>query len=262
MVVTTVPSSMEDETFVPAQEWMRSVLPEGIPVGESTLISGPGGSGKPLVGLAVVDSWLRAGGSAVVLLTNSDAEFVTETMATLYDADLDDHGERLAWIDFDPTLEPHVKAMAETADAVRGNLVDPAVWQRALDAALSRTPETDPGTLVFGPALNLFLFSPTYGDAMVDTLVETVSAPDDATYLFSVSTSAFRDRIASVESAADTLLMTRREEGTLYLRGERAASVDIVTEEVAVPFTSDEIGQVKSVAEETRDSIIPTIKGL
>ncbi len=32
------------------QDWFNKLLPEGLPVPSSTIISGPGGSGKPLIG--------------------------------------------------------------------------------------------------------------------------------------------------------------------------------------------------------------------
>lgn len=43
--------------------WLDSLLPEGMAVPSSTVISGPGGTGKPLVEFAFVAAWLRAGGS-------------------------------------------------------------------------------------------------------------------------------------------------------------------------------------------------------
>lgn len=239
---------------------MESVLPEGIPVGETTLISGPGGSGKPLIGFSVIDSWLAAGGSVVVLLTNSGAEFVVETMRALYDTDLDAHGDRVVWVDFDPEMAPTVDAVDRSATAIRANLVAPDVWNHTLEAALERAPETDLGTLVFGSALNLFLFSPTYGESMVEEFVELANTSGGPTRLFSVSTSAFESEIAAVEDAADTVLLTRMDDMTLYLRGDRSDSVPLREAEVTVPFTPEDIRRIKSVAEETRDTIIPTIK--
>ncbi|MGM0372302.1 MAG: hypothetical protein ACQEQJ_07350 [Halobacteriota archaeon] len=253
---------MAPRTFRPEQDWMRSVLPEGIAVGETTLISGPGGSGKPLIGFSVVDSWLAAGGSVVVLLTNSGKEFVVETMRALYDTDLEAHGDRVVWVDFDPEMAPTVEAMERSPTTIRGNLVAPDVWNSALDVALERAPETDLGTLVFGSALNLFLFSPTYGEAMVDEFVDLAGTSGGHTTLFSVSTSAFESEIAAVEAAADTVLLTRMDDMTLHLRGERSDSVELLEDEVTVPFTPEDIRRIKSVAEETRDTIIPTIKEL
>lgn len=252
---------MSQTTFEPDQEWIREILPEGIPVGASTLISGPGGSGKPLIGFSVVDSWLAAGGSVVVLLTNSGREFVVETMAELYDTDLDAADERIAWVDFDPEMEATTEAIETVGPReVRGNLLAPDVWSKTLDTALDSVEGDSPGTLVFGSALNLFLFSDTYGEAMLSEFVDAASAEDDHTYLFTVSTSAFADQIQRVEDAADTVLTTSMDEGTLRLQGVRSDSVEVSTDELDVPFTEEELGHIKSVAEETRDTLIPTIK--
>lgn len=254
---------MGETTFEPEQEWIQNVLPDGIPVGRSTLISGPGGSGKPLIGFSIVDSWLAAGGSVVILLTNSGREFVVETMAELYDTDLDAADERIAWIDFDPSMEADVDEIVTVGPReVRGNLLEPAVWQETLETATGALSEGSPGTLVFGSALNLFLFSPTYGEAMLSEFVDAAAAEDDRTYLFTVSTSAFEDEIGRVEEESDTVLTTRMEAGTLRLRGIRSESVPVSTEEIDVPFTRSELDHIKSVAEETRDSLIPTIKDI
>lgn len=85
-------------------------------------------------------------------------------------------------------------------------------------------------------------------------------ADDDLTYLLTVSTSAYEDDIAEVEDAADTVLMTIMEGATLDLYGFRSDSVTVSTDEIDVPFTEEQLGQIKPVAEETGDSIILTIK--
>ncbi|MEF8774852.1 MAG: hypothetical protein V5A23_05845 [Halobacteriales archaeon] len=252
---------MAPETFEPDQEWIRTVLPEGIPVGRTTMISGPGGSGKPLIGFSIADSWLAAGGSVVVLLTNSGKEFVVETMAKLYDTDLDAHGDQIAWIDFDPEMDAAVDAFERVGPREqRGNLLEPAVWRETLSTAKATVPDEGPGTLVFGSALNLFLFSPTYRDRMLSEFVEAAGDDGEVTTLFTVSTSAFEDRIAEVEEASDTLLMTSMDDRTLRLRGVRSNSVEVSTDEIDVPFTPEELNHIKSVAEETRGSLVPTIK--
>lgn len=252
---------MSQTTFEPDQAWIREILPEGIPLGASTLISGPGGSGKPLIGFSVVDSWLAAGGSVVVLLTNSGREFVVETMRELYGTELEAAEERIAWVDFDPEMDATTQAIEAVGPReVRGNLLEPEVWRETLETATGAVEQGDPGTLVFGSALNLFMFSETYGDAMLSEFVEAAGADDDLTYLFTVSTSAYADEIGQVEDAADTVLTTRMDEGTLRLRGVRSDSVEVSTDELDVPFTEAELGHIKSVAEETRDTLIPTIK--
>ena len=48
-------------------QWLDNLLPEGITIPSSTLISGPGGTGKPLVGFAFLSAWLKGGGSVIAL---------------------------------------------------------------------------------------------------------------------------------------------------------------------------------------------------
>ncbi|MEA1976877.1 MAG: hypothetical protein U9N80_03155 [Chloroflexota bacterium] len=37
------------------QDWFDRLLPDGLPISSSTLLSGPGGSGKPLVGNVIAE---------------------------------------------------------------------------------------------------------------------------------------------------------------------------------------------------------------
>ncbi|MFB6202323.1 MAG: hypothetical protein ABEI98_09960 [Halorhabdus sp.] len=248
-------------TFEPDHEWFTQVVPAGVPIGETTVVSGPGGSGKPLVGFAVVESWLAAGGSVVFLLTNSGREFVAETMAELYDVDVDGYDDQLSFVDFDPELDPTVAAIeSPEGEPIRANLLDGDVWTTAVDRAAESLDDDGPGTLVFATALNLFLFSSTYRDESLDAFIDTIERGDDRTYLFTVSTSAFEDDIARVESAADTVLLTEMDEQRLRLRGEESTSVDVSTAFVDVPFSPEQLGTIKSVSEETRTSLIPTLK--
>ncbi len=252
---------MVSDTFEPDAAWFREVAPDGLPVGRATVVSGPGGSGKPLIGLSVVGDWLAAGGSVVVVLTNSGRTFVDETMAELYDVDPREADVDVAWVDFDPEREASVDAI-ERVDTHRwqANVLDPAVWREGIDRAAASLPGDGPGTLVFGVALNLLLFSPTYRDDITDALVDTAAGQTDRTVLLTVSTSAFADQIGAVEEAADTVLVAAKEDQRLRLRGKRANSVAVTTDPVEVPFTSAELGRVKEIAETNRDNLIPTIK--
>lgn len=247
-------------SFAPDAEWFQAVAPEGIPTQAATVISGPGGSGKPLIGFAIVDAWLEAGGEVVFLLTNSDDTFVDDTMEMLYDTPRGDIEEQVTFVSFDPTMDPTVEAI-EDGDVIRGNLLDPAVWRETIDMALDRTAETGPGRLLFGSALNLFLFSDTYRDSILDAFAETARR-EDVTTLFTVSSSAYEEEIGQVEDAADTVLLTEMDEGQLRLRGERSESVPLEDSFVDVPFTESQLDRVREVAESSRDDLIPTIKSL
>lgn len=63
------------------QDWFDKLLPEGLPVPSSTIISGPGGSGKPLLGAVILSVWLRRGGSTLIFLINSDRTYAEHLLA-------------------------------------------------------------------------------------------------------------------------------------------------------------------------------------
>ncbi|AWB26290.1 hypothetical protein [Halococcoides cellulosivorans] len=253
---------MAPTQFEPAHAWVREVAPDGVPVGETTVIAGAGGSGKPLIGFAVVESWLRAGGSVVVVATNSGPEFVVETIDRLYGLDVTGD-DQVAFVDFDPEMDPSVTAMESPADGpIRANLLADDVWRASIDRAVARVDGDGPGTLVVASALNLLLFSETYREEAIDTLLDAVERDDDLTRLFAVSTSAFEDEIERIEAAADTVLVSAMDDGRLRLRGESSASVDVSTEFVDVPFSADQIESIKAVSEETRQTLIPTLKDM
>ena len=61
-------------------EWLDSILPEGFPTNTSTIISGPGGSGKPLAGYLFASGWLRNGGKVAFILTSTNLDYLKNVM--------------------------------------------------------------------------------------------------------------------------------------------------------------------------------------
>ena len=240
--------------------WMEELLPEGWPIGTSTIITGPGGSGKPLIGHSVVSSWLKEGGSVVFMsLQYPSSDFIFEGLRQVADLNLDDFEGRYSFIELDAEL----KGMEVVSNhRIRANLVKPKVWEAALDAALAcLQKEEGPGTLVFGSALNLLLFSPTYGKEILETIKSTMARTDSLTFLFSVSSSAKKEMIAELEVAADNLLESHstRDPFRLFLRVHRMKGVPFGKEELAVPISSGMLEEVKAVADHSRKRVIPLI---
>lgn len=242
--------------------WLAKILPQGWPIGTSTLITGPGGSGKPLIGNAVVASWLREGGSVVfVSLQYPSADFITESLRKVAGLELADYPGRFFILELDAGMEG-----MEVVDVnrIRGNLVKPHVWEAALERAVSSLPAGGPGPLIFGSALNLLLFSPTYGQAILDKMKETMARTEERSFLFSVSSSAKREMIVELEEAADNLLESHstREPFQLFLKVRRMAGVEADPREVVVPISAETLGEVKAVADHSRKRVIPQVSKL
>jgi len=122
-------------------------------------------------------------------------------------------------------------------------------------------PDDGPGIMVFGSALNLLLFSPTYGQEILERMETLLRDDKRRTYIFSVSTSANREAIARLEVVADNLIMTRSEKEPfrLFVRVVRMQDGPFVSEEVQAAIPAQSLAHVKDVAEHSRKRVIPQI---
>lgn len=248
--------------FKTGYEWFDKLVPEGLPVPSSTLVSGEGGSGKPLVGFSIVSSWLEKGGSLIFVLSSTGEDFVEQAMKKIYNIDLGDYKDSLEFVQFDPNLDPTVDSIEDSGEGpVKANLVNPEVWDEAIRIASERFGrKSELGTLVFASALNLLLFSKTYGESILERLKEITKEDKTKTYLFTVSTSAYREKIKVLEDAADNLMFTRTEKPMrLFLKITRMKDVDFSKEEIEVPLKTEDLRTIKSLAEESRTNLIPII---
>lgn len=243
-------------------KWLDELMPEGLPIPSSTLISGAGGSGKPLVGFSIVSSWLKQGGNLVFILTSTGKDFVEKAMKEIYNIEIEDYGENLKFVEFDPSLDPAVSSIEKSRERpIKANLVNPEVWDKTIKIANERLRQkSELGNLVFCSALNLLIFSRTYGERILNRLRQVVEKDKTKTYLFTVSTSAFRDKIRILEKAADNLMFTRTEKPMrLFLKITRMKGVDFSKKEVEVPLKTKDLRLIKSLAEKSRKNLIPTI---
>ncbi len=238
-------------------QWFARLLPEGLPVHTSTLLSGPGGTGKPLVGEHFMADWLRKGGSVVTMsLQYPSTEFIYTSLQTVTGLDLNRYQDQTVFLSLDGTLE----GMDEPdGNVIKANLAKPDVWDSALETAFTMFPDSELGIMVFGSALNLLLFSPTYGDAILEKMETMLQSDREHTHVFSVSTSANKEEIARLERAADNLILTRSEEEPfqMYMRIVRMRGVPFVDEEVQVPIAPESLEHLKEIAEHSRKRVIP-----
>ncbi|MBN1926336.1 MAG: hypothetical protein JW798_10925 [Prolixibacteraceae bacterium] len=239
--------------------WLDELLPEGISIPSSTLISGPGGTGKPLVEFAFVAAWLNAGGSLIgIPLQYPTGELVKTAMKKLYNMDLDLYHGKVVYIQFDPGVNGY---KITGKDTIKANMVKPQIWDETIEKAENMLDKTGLGTLVFGSALNLLLFSKTYKDSILNKLKEVLQHDKSRTYAFAVSTSALANEIKILEDVADNLMFTRMEKPMkLFLKIERMKNVKFLKKEKEVPISEVMLKEINEIAEETRKTRIPEIK--
>jgi len=241
------------------QGWLSKLLPEGILCPSSTLISGPGGSGKPLIGFAFAYDWLKAEGNIIFIpLQYPEMKLLKTSLRRLYDLDVDEYSNKMAYIQFNPGLDSWNKVAKNTWEA---NLLKSEVWDHVVDDIEKSFPERgDLGTLVFASALNLLLFSPTYRELNLNKLERIIREDKTRTYIISVSTSAFKEEIRKWENAADNLMFARMGKSMeLYLRITKVNNKQALSEEIRVPVKKEILEEIKEVAESVRNKQIPKL---
>ncbi len=248
--------------FKIGEDWTNKIMPEGLLIPSSTLISGEGGSGKPLVGFSMISSWLKNEGNLVFVLTSAGKNFVDETMKEIYNVDIEDYKESLEFIEFDPSISPSVDSIEKTKEGlIKANLVNPEVWDEAIKIASENFKrKRELGTMVFASALNLFLFSKTYGDKILEKFRRIIKEEKTKTYFFTVSTTAYRKKIEILENVADNLMFTRVEKPMkLFIKITRAKNVNFSGDEIEVPLKTKDLKTIKNLAEQSRKDLIPII---
>lgn len=247
------------KTLYTEQAWFDHLLSQGLPIPASILLSGPGSSGKPLIGNVIVAAWLRQGGSVVFMsLQYPDHSFIIAGLKSLAQLDLDDYIDKIAFIELDATLE----GMTEPEESrFKANVVKPQVWDSALERACAMVPDEGHGILIFASALNLLLFSPTYGKGILEKMKAAVQGEKQHTYLFSASTTAKEEEIAELEALVDHLIMTRntKQPFQLYMEIERLEGAPFLAEEIQVPFSGEVLTGVKEIADHSRQRVIPLV---
>jgi len=250
------------KTLYTQQAWFDRLLPQGLPIPSSIFLSGPGGSGKPLIGNVIVAAWLRQGGSVIFMsLQYPDHNFIITALKNMAQLDLADYSDKVAFIELDATLDGMTEPSGNRFEA---NVVKPQIWDLALERACAMVPNEGPGILLFASALNLLLFSPTYGKEILEKLKATMQGEKQYTHLFSASTTAKKEEIAELEALADHLIMTRSEKRPfrLFMKFERTKDLSFLAEEIQVPFLENVLLDTKEIADHSRKRVIPVISKL
>jgi KaiC/GvpD/RAD55 family RecA-like ATPase len=241
-------------------KWIDYALPEGFPVNTSTIVSGPGSSGKPLIGYIFASGWLRSNGSVVFLLTSTTFEYLKNTMRIL-GTDLDEYSGRIFVVELDPTITDIVFV----SDAhVKANFVKPEVWEKAIMLAENYlgSQRSEIGLMIVGAALNLLFFSPTYGKAIHLKIKEALEKDKSKTYFLTVNSDAFKGMVEELEASADNLMFSRMKAMKLYLKIARMKGVAFRKEEIEVPLSTEVLTSIKKEAEKGKKDLIPIIRSI
>lgn len=228
--------------------WLDELLPEGIRIPGSILISGPGGTGKPLVEFAFVAGWLKAGGSLIAMpLQYPTFGLLKSTIKKIYNIDLENYTGKIAYIEFDHKADSY---LSQGENNIKANIAKPEIWDETIKTAERMIEKGGPGIMIFGSALNLLLLSPTYKNLILNKLKEIIAEDKTRTYSFAVSTSIFSEDIKVLEDAADNLISTRVDEsGRFYLKILRMKDVKFSDIETEVHIPKEVLNEMNEITE-------------
>ncbi|MCD6299216.1 MAG: hypothetical protein J7L93_01240 [Thermoplasmata archaeon] len=239
--------------------WADNILPEGFPANTSTLVSGPGGSGKPLIGYMFASGWLKNDGKVVFILTSTTLDYLKSTMKIL-GTNIDDYTGKMFFIELDPAID----GIEEEGEYhIKANFIKPEIWDEAISLANNYLDgiESELGTMVSGAALNLLFFSKTYGKEIYAKIKGILREDKDRTYFFTVNSDAFRDMVEDIEKNVDNLMFSRRGEGMkLYLKITKMKDTSFIEKEIEVPLSRDILEGIKIEAEKGKKNLIPAIR--
>jgi len=242
------------------EHWAKELFPDGIHFPSSTIITGKGGSGKPLVELSFVAEWLRSGKKAIgIPLQYPTADFMKNSLWKLNGIDVDKYSGQIMFVQFNPDLE---EIEEKSNEVLSVNLLKSEKWDEMLDKTYKKLNiEVDEDVLIFGSALNLLLFAPKYKQENIQNIKSLLENTQNFTYLFTVSNNVMGEDIAIWEKAANNLLFTEMtEDKKLFIYAERINDREIKSEKYAINIEPGTLDEIKNIAEKNRKSLIPKLK--
>jgi KaiC/GvpD/RAD55 family RecA-like ATPase len=243
------------KTFEILQDWLADLLPDGIRVPSSTIITGPAGAAKELISSMIAASWLNKGGSLIHILTNYNREHA-EKLFSYHDVSTNSIAGKIVYIDFDPQMKDFEKT---GHDELRANLLKTDVFEASLEKAQNMLPQSDLGIMTHMTALNMLLYSKTYSTDIFNKYLAMVK--DTRHFLFSFSNNIFTDKMHEIQNAADNAIYVH---GTgimrLSLKILKMREVSFLKNEIETPLTEELINMHLKSIQQMRQTLMPIIR--
>ena len=225
-------------------EWIGEVLPE-IEVPSLTVINGPSMSGMPMVEYTFISAWLKQGGDVLLIPIHHPSMELTK-MILKESFGIDDLS-RVIYIQFDPLagIEKH-------GSIIRANLLKTEAWDEIVEYGKKKSDKL----LMAAFGLGQLLFSPTYGNAVVEKVKEIVK-DDSITRL--ISPSSEKEKFRVFPEMADNLILTFLKDHKAYCKVARAKNVSYSSKEIPLPFSQEIIKKIAEVVAKRKKELRPIL---
>jgi archaellum biogenesis ATPase FlaH len=236
-------------------QWIDDLMPKGIKIPSTTVVTGPAGTAKGIFGSLIAASWLKQGGSLIHILTNFKREHA-EKLLSYSNVKSEKAKGKIVYVNFDPKI----KNYKQTNDnEFRANLLKPEIFNKVLNKSNEILSDSNTGILTYMTALNMLLFSRTY---IKDVLASYHSKINKKSFnLFTFSDNVFADEMNEIREKADNVFYVH---GTgimhLSLQLQKINGNNISINEIETPFTKEQINRHLLEIQNCRQELVPIIR--
>jgi len=181
------------------QSWLNDLIPEDIKIPSTTVVNGPAGAAKAIIGSMMATSWLKQGGSLIHVLTNFNRDHA-ERLLSYSNVKSEETKGKIVYVNFDPKIKNHKQT---SDDEFRANLLKPEVFSKVLKKSNKILSDSNTEILTYMTALNMLLFSKTYIKDVLATYFAKINK--NSFNLFTFSDNVFADEMNGIREKADNI---------------------------------------------------------
>lgn len=238
-----------------AQSWLDDLIPEDIKIPSTTVVTGPAGTAKEILGSMIAASWLNQGGSLIHILMNFKRDHA-EKLLSYYDVNVDKLSNKVVYINFDPQIKT-IKQINE--NEFQANILNPVTFNTILNKAKNILQKPDSKILNYMTALNMLLYSNSYSKDILTKFYAMIN--NKLINLFTFSDNVFGDEMNYIKEKAQNVFYVH---GTgimhLSLKIMKINRNIISTNEIEMPINEELINQHLLEIQKFRQELIPIIK--
>ena len=236
-------------------DWLNDFIPEDIKIPSTTVVTGPAGAAKEILGSMIAASWLNIGGSLIHVLTNFNRDHA-ERLLSYYDVNVDKLSNKVVYINFDPQTKK-IKQINE--NEFQANILNPTTFDEVIDEAKNTLQKSNSEILNYMTALNMLLYSKTYSESVYNNYQSKINK--NSFNLFTFSNNIFPEKISKLENKADNVFYVHGT-GILHLSMKmlKINGSKVSGKEIETPITEGLINKHLLEIQNRRKELVPIIK--
>ena len=235
--------------------WLDDFIPEDIKIPSTTVVTGPAGTAKGVLGSMIAASWLNQGGSLIHVLTNFNRDHA-ERLLSYFNINTAEIRGRIIYVNFDPKIKNYKKVKD---DELKANLLNPVIFNTVLDKASNLLSASNSDILTYMTALNMLLYSRSYKNDILKKFHTLINSQSNN--LFTFSDNVFADDMTEIKEKADNVFYVHGT-GIMHL-GLKILSINrnsVSNIEIETPFGEEIINRHLLEIQNHRQELVPIIK--